>query len=458
MAPDSWEFGITGPGERVDRPQVRVHRDLSPPTAPVTLRYGDRQTSFRFRGTVREAYREAGEAFGIRIVFDDEFGGETPIRADLTECDFHCAMRALEAVGSAFGVPLASDILYVAGDNPQARSRLEILAMTAIPIDGSIRPEDLAEVSQAIRQVLDIRSLQSHQTGGVVVRDTAAKVDMARALAQDLLRPKGEVRIEVRMVTVAQRGLQQAGMDLPTAFPVANLSTILGASPVAGATERLIGLGGGETVLGVSVGDASVAARLEANSAEIFQDLQLRTTHGTAAEFRVGERYPIMTARYSPGTTATPNAPTGGRSYVQPPPSITFEDLGLNLSVTPFIHSALEVTLELDVNFRFLAGAAVNEVPVLANREFQSQVRLKRGSFAIVSGMVVHERRRIGSGPAGLAQIPWLGAFFRRNEWRWERRELMILVRPRIVRLPAGELAASSTFLFGSETRPAPLY
>ena len=240
-------------------------------------------------------------------------------------------------------------------------------------------------------------------------------------------------------------------MDLPDTFPMTNFSTLFGALPDATGTERLVGIGGGKAVLGVALGDASVVARLEASATQTLQEMRIRTLHGTAAEFNVGERYPIVTAQYS-------GAPVSqGAGYVQPPPSVTFEDLGLNLSATPMVHSANEVTLDLDVNFRLLAGGAVNDVPIISNREFQSQVRLRQGEFVIVSGMGVYERSLTRGGLAGLGQIPVLGALFRRNEWRWARRDLLALVAPRIVRLPPSELARSREMLFGPEEGPIPV-
>ena len=93
---------------------------------------------------------------------------------------------------------------------------------------------------------------------------------------------------------------------------------------------------------------------------------------------------------------------------------------------------------------------------MFANREFQSRVRLRSGQFAIVSGTAVYERRRLGGGLAGLGNLPLLGPIFRRNERRWSQRDLLVLVRPRVVTLPPGELARAREFLFGSEERPVP--
>ncbi len=456
MAPDSWEFERL-PGEdrataEVSEPAVARFRSM--PTRPKRLQYSDHRASFKFRGTVGEAYEEAAGEFGLRVLFHEDVDTDQPIRADLSECDFPCAIRAIGALSKLIGLPLERDLLFVVEDNENVRAEFETSALTSIPLDGSFPIEDVTQLGQAIQQILDIRRLQATTSGNALfLRGSVPKVDMAQAMAADLLRPQASAQIELEMVTVSRGSLVRAGIDLPSSFPVLNFSTLFGAMPGTGGVERLVGLGGGETVLGVAVGDASVEARLNASASQSIQTLQLRSAHGTPAEFTVGESYPIMTAQYSAGRGGpVPGTP----GYVQPPPSVTFQDLGLNLTVTPLIHSSKEVTLLLEVAFKFLSGAAVNDVPVLANREFQSRVRLRTSEFAIVSGTAVYERRRLRGGLGGLGNIPLLGAVFRRNERTWSQRDLLILVRPRILSLPPGELARTREFLFGTEERAVP--
>ncbi len=454
LAPDSWEFqSLSETGEETaPAATITVNRDRPQPRQPATLRYGQHEAAFRFRDSIRQAYEEVAREFGVHAVFTEDFDGDTLIRADLSECGFRCAMRILGALGKSIAVPISDDEFLVVSGTAPSRAAYETVALATIPLDGALGPEGAAEIVQAIQQALDVRRLQTGTTTGVVLlRDTVAKINLARSLAGDLARPSAAVVIELHMIAVSSGRTASAGIDLPDTFPVTNFSTLFGAMPDAAGVERLVGIGGGKTVLGVALGNASALARLDASSAQTLQEMSLRSLHGMAAEFRVGERYPIATAQYSSGAPVSQSP-----SYIQPPPSVTFEDLGLNLTATPTVHSATEVTLDLDVNFRLLAGGAVNDVPILSNREFQSQVRLRQGEFAIVSGMQVYERSRTRGGLAGLGQIPLLGAIFRRNEWRWSRRDLLALITPRIVRLPPAELTSSRSLLFGPEDGPIP--
>lgn len=456
MAPDSWEFERLS--EEVppatDGSASIIARGHRVPRQPARLSFRDHRASFRFRSTVLEAYEAVAREFGVRVRLHDDVDGDRPIRATLSDCDLRCATRAIGALSKSVALVVAPDLLFVVEDNESARAEFETAAVSSIPFDSSLGVEDVTQLGQAIQQVLDIRRLSvTPSAGALFLRGPVSRVDMAHALASDLLRPQGAVQIEIEMVTASRSSQVRGGIDLPSSFPVVNFSTLFGGIPGAGGVERLVGFGGGKTVLGVAVGDANAEARLNTSTSESIHTMRLRGVHGTPAEFKVGESFPIMTAQY----LSDQGSLLGTPGYVQPPPSVTFQDLGLNLTVTPLIHNAYEVTLLLEVAFKFLSGAAVNDIPVLANREFQSRVRLKRSEFAIVSGTAIFERRRLAGGLlAGLGTIPVLGSLFGRNERTWSQRELLILVRPRILRLPAGELARSKEFLFGTEERALP--
>lgn len=452
-APDSWEFrGFSTDSSRAPSPaEVTVRKAGAAPTGPARLRFTDQQMSLRLRGTLREAYLEVADAFGVQVVFDEEFDGADPLMVDLTECSLPCALRALAAVGSTFAVPLSADLLLVAADTSAKRSALEPVVLGLIDLETGIEPATISEVSQAIQGLLDIRRVGTGPGGVLALRGTTAKVDLAQGLAQRLLLPLAEVVVEVQLLAVSESQRRLAGLNLPTAFPVSNFSTLLGASPSVADVDRLWGIGGGKTSLGVGIGDAALAARMETGKGQSLRTMQVRTSHGKAATFKVGERFPIATGQFLSGAGRPSGNPAG---YIQPPPVITFEDLGLELTVTPSIHGGGEVTLELETILRSLGGAAVNGVPVINNQEFKSQVRLRRGQLAVVTGAAVSEGRRSTAGPAGVARLPLLRRLVGRNDWNWRRQDLLVLVRPYLMRPPAVDTAESGLLLYGSEQRP----
>lgn len=177
----------------------------------------------------------------------------------------------------------------------------------------------------------------------------------------------------------------------------------------------------------------------------------LRSDHGMPVTFHIGDRYPIISAGYF--GDAIPGASKGDGITYRPPPSFTFEDLGLTLKVTPVVHGMDEISLEVEAEFKLLSGANFNGIPVVSNRKFTSRLRLEQGEWAVMTGLVSVSEGRTISGVAGLMQIPILGNLFSSNNKQETLGETLLLIRPRLLSLPPGEWATVPVWT-GPEGRP----
>ena len=186
------------------------------------------------------------------------------------------------------------------------------------------------------------------------------------------------------------------------------------------------------------------------SSGNLLLDSVVRSVSGQKATMHVGERYPIVTAGYA--TTAT----VAAGSYT-PPPSFTFEDLGLNLTLTPFVHDSEEVSLDIDAEFKVLTGQSVNGLPVISNRAIKEDVRLKFGEWAVVAGLLNNQEGHTIAGLAGLARIPGLGPLTSTHEHDSSGDQVLVLLRPVLLTLPPGD-AGSRTFRTGPDQRPPTVF
>lgn len=160
----------------------------------------------------------------------------------------------------------------------------------------------------------------------------------------------------------------------------------------------------------------------------------MRAGQGTDATFHLGERYPIQNASYAPIYNSPQISQVlGNQSYIAPFPSITYEDLGLNIKAKPTVHGDGSVSLELELQVRSLTGESNNGVPVISNREYKGSVTLKDGEPAFLAGEVSETDTKSMSGIPGLGFIPGLNMAMVSNTKEEDYDELMIAITPHVV-------------------------
>ena len=419
-----------------------VRRNVRRLQPPAHLQPADKTTRFDLKDKVSVVYEKVAEEFGLGVIFDKDFDQDRDLRLVLDDCDFVDAIRVLNEIALGFVMPLNSRLFLVAEDTRGKRTELEPMATVIIPIPDAMTDEETQQLGQVVRQILEVRRLQVDRVRRqVILRDTVHRVRLAQALYDQLSHGRAEVHFEIDLLATNTNAQLDVGVRLPAGFPLTNFSTVLQAVPPMVTGVPLVGFGGGKTVFGVAIGDAGLIAQRTHSAARSISRLQLRAADGLPAEVTIGERFPIINATFSAGVS-------------QAFPSFTFQDLGITLSVTPRVHNANEVTLEMEFKVQLLSGSSTNDIPILSNRQFTSSLRLRQGEVAIVSGMKIYERRGNQSGLAWLSEIPFLGRLFRDHSRQFNESDLVLAIRPRIVRLPPAEVARSAALRYGPETRP----
>jgi general secretion pathway protein D len=117
-----------------------------------------------------------------------------------------------------------------------------------------------------------------------------------------------------------------------------------------------------------------------------------------------------------------------------------FIDTGVNVEITPYVHSADEVTLHVDVNLSVIRDridlGGVSQ-PIIGQRKSVADIRLRDGEVTILGGLTSMQDSSASNGIPGLVNIPVLGKFFFGSQsTNKERGQLLIALIPHIVRTP----------------------
>lgn len=405
------------------------------PQPPVELQAAPGVRNFDLRADSRSLWEQVAKAYGLDVVFDGDFQPGPVVRFRLTGAEYREALHALMSATATFFVPVSSRLLLVVKDTEQKRREVENTVAVAIPIPDPVSVQEAQELGRTVQQVMEIQRFAIDSAQRVVVlRDRMSKVRPAQLLFEQLIGRRAEIEVEVELLAASTTSTLDLGLGVPTTFPI---------SPLV----KTVALNGGPLSFALGVTNVlHLMLNTTRSHARTLYRAQLRATDSTPASLHVGEKYPIMTLNYI-GTV-----PEGQQSYT-PPPSFNFEDLGLVLKLTPKVHDASEVTLEIDAEFKLLGGASLNGIPIIANRKFQTRARLVFGEAAVISGLVSRNDFRTLSGPAGLLSMPVLGAVLGQRNLSKDDIQVLLVIKPRLLSLPPTE-ATTREIWVGSESRP----
>src|SRR5262249_41782119 len=141
----------------------------------------------------------------------------------------------------------------------------------------------------------------------------------------------------------------------------------------------------------VTVAPTTFHLALNSSDTRALDSIKLRLADRQTGDFRSGTRYPIITSTYTSGLAGTPTSLAGvtingvsassllNQSSSVTIPQIQYEDLGLILKVTPTVQKSGLVSMKLDLKIEALAGGSLNNIPVLANRQYVSDVTVADG-------------------------------------------------------------------------------
>lgn len=197
-------------------------------------------------------------------------------------------------------------------------------------------------------------------------------------------------------------------------------------------------------ILGVGrIGDnfsfnAVLNALYQNTDANILSTPSLLTLDNEEASIVVGQEVPFKTGSYTS---------TGNASAVSSPfETIQRQNVGLTLKVTPHINEGDSLVLEITQEVSSLTGAAstVNASDVITNqRKIESKVLADNGQVIVLGGLIKDDVQETAQKVPLLGDIPWLGRLFRSTASTKVKTNLMVFLRPVIVR--DGHLLSGAT-------------
>lgn len=157
--------------------------------------------------------------------------------------------------------------------------------------------------------------------------------------------------------------------------------------------------------------------------AEILGEPNILATQGQVARVKAGERVPIQTANYQGNNIAI---------------STTFEETGIELTITPELIGKDAVRLKLKETFSavtgYVAGQGGTQNPVINKREADTTLTVRDGATLVVGGLQASRSIEQETGIPLLMDIPVLGWLFKSVSKEEVKTELYFIATPEIIR------------------------
>jgi general secretion pathway protein D len=395
-------------------------------------------------------YETVGKLAGINVLFDPDYTSRR-VKIELNNVSLEEALGIIALESKTFWRPVTPNTIFIAADNPAKRKDLEQSVIKTFYLANLSQPTELQDVVNAMRQILEISRIQPLPSqGAIVVRGTPDQIALGQKLIGDLDKAKPEVIVDVAILQVNRDKSRTLGISPPTSATVAlqnNLTNTTNTTTTvntgAGNTGTLNSSTGTPNQLNlnqlanlnatdftITIPPATATALFSDSSTKLLQKPEIRAVDGQKASLKIGDRVPVATGSFQPGI---------GGVGINPLVNTQFQylDVGVNIDITPKVHSNGEVTLKVVMDISSVTGTSniggISQ-PIIGQRKIEHEVRLKEGEVNMLGGMLEDSQTKALSGIPGLGQIPILKYLFAQSTTDHSETETVFVLIPHIVR------------------------
>src|SRR5437660_11167591 len=395
-------------------------------------------------------YETIGKLAGINVLFDPDYTSRR-IKVELNSVSLEEALQIVALESKTFWRPVTPNTIFVAADNPAKRKDLEQSVIKTFYLANLSQPTELQDVVNALRQILEISRIQPLPSeGAIVVRGTPDQVALAQKLVSDLDRSKPEVVVDGAVMQINRDKKRTLGINPPqnmtltlqpnvTSTTTNNTTNNTTNSTTTGTTTPTTSTGSinlnslanlNATDFQVTLDSATITALFSDSNTKLIQNPQIRALDGQKASLKIGDKIPVATGSFQPGIGGVGINPLVNTQF-------QYNDVGVNIDVTPNVHSNGDVTLKVAMDISSVTGqtniGGITQ-PIIGQKKIEHVVRLREGEANLMGGMLEDLQSKSLTGIPGLAQIPILKYLFGQTATEHSETETVFVLIPHIVR------------------------
>jgi general secretion pathway protein D len=418
--------------------------------------------------SLREILNFLGNLTGINISYDREVQ-DRPTTVQLSGVTLEQALNQIMTMNQVAYKVLNERSIFVFPDTAQKHTQYDDQVVRVFYISHS-DPTEMTQILSTIMRMPGIAvqpAIVANKTANTItVRGTSSVVQiMERIIAQND-KPRAEIVVDVEILEVNRTRAKTYGLNLSDyalgglfSPEVSPSGTVSGTTPTGTPTTPATGgAGTTSTTSGTSTAPGGLKSPPPFNLNTISRGLttadfylavptaivkflesdtqtkliakpQLRGAEGSKLTLKLGDRIPVISTAFTPIA--------GGGAGVNPLSTYNYQDIGVNIDMTPRVTLEGDIILDLTVDNssvgqdRLVAGQAV---PSFGQRTVTTRLRLRDGESNLLAGLLRENERKTIQGFPGAIHVPILKQLFSANDGTIEQTDIVMLLTPHIVR------------------------
>jgi len=419
---------------------------------------------FRVSADSRKVFEALAKLANLNVAFTSTFRSG-PLSEDFSNVKVEEALNIVALQTHTFWRAITSNTILVVPDTPTDRRDYDVDELKTIYLSNPLAAADRTAITTALKQVLGLqRIVDNPDSNAIIIRDTPQKVAAAEQLVHDLDRSKAEIVMDVAVVEADHDRARDLGLYPATVTSSGTITPGLQGglvfAPPSSSSSTTTSTGISLNTLGIKdyalvVPSAVANAVLNDTGTHILQNPQVRSTDGQTAKLSIGQRVPYATGSFLPSLGGTTSSGTTG---LLASTQFQFQDVGVKLELTPHLLANGEVAIHASIEISSLGAnvtiAGVSE-PTFGERKIEHDIRLKEGEVSVLGGLIQTSMINTVAGVPFLGYVPFLRYLFSTEHVERQETEVLVMLTPRVVRLPEPPLGARSNVTLAGEPQPA---
>jgi general secretion pathway protein D len=295
-------------------------------------------------------------------------------------------------------------------------------------------------------------------TNALIITAPEPQYRQMRAVIDKLDQRRAQVLVEVLIAQVSSTRAAEFGIQWQTGLGKAGNSVVGGIGTNFGSTGNIISLSAAKDAAGLASAGIGQGLNLgiakqingvyvlgalakfleDSNEGNILSAPNLLTLDNEEAKIVVGRNVPFVTGQFT-------NTGSSGGGATNPFQTIERKDVGLTLRVKPQISEDGQVRLQVFQENSGIEGNTTSNAngPTTTKQSIETNVLVEDGGILVLGGLAEDSFTNGAQKVPGLGDVPLFGNLFKSESRNRDKRQLMLFLRPVIVRDAASSSSLS---------------